>query len=141
MKILVFSTLKKNISFFFPVFFSFSKKYFISELRFFLEYNFDVKFRARSIGEVFRVIPALLPTKRRLWKKHPQKNPKHPKTPQNTTKHPQNTSKSPKMCLQHAFRSFQRAKLARIHAYSTANDLGTRVSELGEWIQGVSEIR
>ena len=39
---------------------------FFSELRFFLGYSFDVKFRARSIGEVFRVIPTLLPTKRRL---------------------------------------------------------------------------
>ena len=32
----------------------------MSELRIFFRYSFGVKFRARSIGEVFRVIPALL---------------------------------------------------------------------------------
>ena len=56
MKILIFSTLGKYLSFFFPKKSDVEKNIF-SELGFFWEYNFDVKFRARSIGEVFRVIP------------------------------------------------------------------------------------
>ena len=68
--------------------------FFLSELRKKFRYSFDVKFRARSIGEVFRVIPTLLPTKRRLWKKkHPKKTqntPKHIKTLQNIKKTPRN---------------------------------------------------